>query len=175
MENETKQNWLKANAKVCIIGVVAVLAIVAVVVVLMMNQKDSPEKVIESYISAMQNGDVDAMMEIMDLKGAVAWESCGKDPEKFMEEYNKISDDDVKAYESEFRSTMESSMQMLQNFGGLELSINKIETPEKLANDLYAVTANVKMKVTVLGMEQNQEEDMSIAVYNGKYIGEYSK
>lgn len=178
MENENtevKENWFKKNGKVCIIALVAILAIVAVVVVLLMNQKDSPEKVMESYINAMASGDVDAMMKITDLKGYYAWEQCDKDASKFAEEYKKATNEDTSSYEEDIKSTLESGMQMLQAFGGLEMTINSIETPEKLADDLYKVKANIKMKITVLGMDQEQDQDMAIVTYNGKYVGEYSE
>lgn len=175
MENENKENWLKKNWKVCVIALVAVVAIAAVVVFIIMNQKPSPEKVMESYINAMASGNVDDMMKITDLKGAYAWEQCGKDPAKFEEEYKKVAGLDTSSYEEQIKSTLESGIQMLQSFGGLKMTVNSMGTPEKLADNLYAVKANVKMKITVLGMDQEQDQDMSIAIYNGKFIGEYSK
>lgn len=176
MENEEKkENWFKKNWKVCAIAAVVVVAIAAIVVVILMNQKDSPEKVMESYVKAMGDANVDEMVKITDLKGAYAWEKCGKDPSKFAEEYKNAASVDMGAYEGEFKNSLESGLAMLKSFGGIQITINKIEQPEKLADNLFAVKANVKMKMSFLGKEQEQDQDMSIAVYNGKFIGEYSK
>lgn len=176
MENEEKkENWFKKNWKVCAIAAVVVIAIAAVVVVLLMNQKPSPEKVMEAYVNAMAEGNVDEMMKVTDLKGAYAWEKCDQDPSKFAEEYKNAANIDMSSFEGELKSSLESSLGMIKSFGGVEITINNIEQPEKLADNLYGVKANVKMKMTIFGMEQEQDQDMSIATYNGKFIGEYSK
>ena len=47
-----------------------------------------------------------------------------------------------------------------------------MEKPEQLANNIYKVKANVKVKVAIFGINQEQNIDVSIAVYNGKFIGE---
>lgn len=63
-------------------------------------------------------------------------------------------------------------MGLLKSFGGVEMSINNIEKPEELAKNLYKVNANVKMKVSVFGVNQEQDQDMSLIVYNGRFVGE---
>ena len=105
-------------------------------------------------------------------KGACAWEKCSKDASKFEEEYKKISDDDAKSYESTIKSSLEKGMNLLKSFGGVELTVNKAEKPEEMAKNLYKIKANVKMKVSVFGVEQEQDQDISLVVYNGRYIGE---
>ena len=169
---ETKQNWFKAHLVVCIISIVVVIAAVVGIVLLVNNNGgQSPEKVIETYVAAMQEGNVDKIMSMTDVKGACAWAKCGRDASKFEEEYNKISDEDAKSYESTTKSGLEAAIGMLKAFGGVEMSINSIEKPEELAKNLYKVKANVKMKVSVFGVNQEQEQDIMLAVYNGRFIG----
>lgn len=170
---EVKQNWFKSHMPVCIIaGVVVIAAVVVVVFLLMNNGGQSPEKVVETYVQAMQEGNVDKLMNITDLKGAYAWYKCGKKAEKFEETYNKISDNDIKSYEKTFKSGLNTAFGMLKSFGGVQISINNMGKPEEISKGLYKIKANIKMKVSVLGTEQEQDQDLSLAVYNGKFIGD---
>lgn len=170
---ETKQNWFKSHMTLCIIcAVVVIAAVVAVVLLVNNNGGQSPEEVVKTYVAAMQEGNTDKIMDMTDIKGAYAWYECGGDAEKFEEEYNKISDSEINSYKDTFKSGIDSAMGMLKAFGGVEMSINSIEKPEELAKGLYKVNANVKMKVSVFGTNQEQDQDLSLAVYNGKYIGE---
>ena len=169
---ETKQNWFKTHMAVCIVAVVAIVAVVVAIVLLTGKGGQSPEKVMETYIEAMKEGNVDKIMNITDLKGVYAWSKCGRDASKFEETYNSISDDDVKNYESTARSGLDAAIGMLKSFGSLEMSINNMDKPVELAKNLYKIKANVKMKVSVFGVNQEQDQDIILAVYNGKYIGE---
>lgn len=170
---EKKQNWFKAHMAVCIVSVIVVIAAVVAIVLLVNNKgPQSPEKVMETYVEAMKEGNVDKLMNIMDIKGACAWAKCGRNPEKLEEAYNSISDEDAKKYETTARTGLETAMKLLSAFGNVEMSINKMETPKELGKNLYSVKANVNIKVSVFGVEQEQTQDMSVVVYNGKYIGE---
>ncbi|MBP3801231.1 MAG: hypothetical protein J6I85_04255 [Clostridia bacterium] len=172
--NEPKTNWFKTHKKQCIIGVVAVVAIVAVVVVvLMMMNSNSPEKVMETYVKAMSSGNSDELVKITDLKGAAAWGKCNHDPEKFLDEYNKISDDEAKGYEKEVKSALDAATSLFTTLGSkFTMETSNIEKPEQLANNIYKVKAKVKIKVSIFGINHEQDVDLSIAVYNGKFIGE---
>lgn len=173
---EVKQNWFKSHKTACIIIAVAlVAAIVAVVLVFTLNKGQSPEKIVETYVEAMNEGNVDKIMDMTDIKGAYAWYTCGRDASKFEEEYNKISDAEINSYKDTFKSGLESAIGMLKAFGGVEMKINSMEKPEEVAKGLYTIKANTKMKVSVFGMDQEQDQDLVLAVYNGKYIGEASK
>ena len=132
----------------------------------------TPEKVMETYVQAMQEGNVDKVMEMTDLKGAYAWAMCGRDPQKFEEQYNKISDDEINSYRDQIKSGLDAAIGMLKSFGSLEMKINKMEPAQEIGKGLYKIKANVKMKVSVFGVEQEQDQDIVLAVYNGKYIGE---
>ncbi|MBO6232996.1 MAG: hypothetical protein J6N78_02915 [Clostridia bacterium] len=170
---EKKSNWFKAHMAVCIISVVVVIAaVVAIVLLVNNNGGKSPEDVMKTYVEAMQEGNVDKLMGVMDLKGAYAWSKCGRNANKLEEVYKSVSDDDVKKYESTAKSGLESAMKLLKTFGSVQISIAEMEKPEELAKDLYKVKAKVNIKVSVFGVEQEQKQDMSIAVYNGRYIGE---
>ena len=183
---EKKSNWFKAHMAVCIISVVVVIAaVVAIVLLVNNNGGKSPEDVMKTYVEAMQEGNVDKLMGVMDLKGAYAWSKCGRNANKLEEVYKSVSDDDVKKYESTAKSGLESAMKLLKDnkplayyeellktFGSVQISIAEMEKPEELAKDLYKVKAKVNIKVSVFGVEQEQKQDMSIAVYNGRYIGE---
>ncbi len=173
---QTKQNWFKSHMTVCIIAVIIVIAAVVGIVLLTNNKGgQSPEKVVETYVQAMQDGNVDKIMEMTDIKGAYAWEQCGRDASKFQEEYNKISDSDAQTYKDTLKSGLDAAIGMLKAFGGVQMSINNMEKPEELAKDLYKIKANAKMKVSVFGVDQEQDQDLILVVYNGRYIGEASE
>ena len=168
---ETKTNWFKSHMTVCIISAIVVIAAVVAIVLLVGNKGgQSPEDVVKTYVAAMQEGDADKIMNITDVKGT--WSKCGGDASKFEETYNSISDEDAKSYESTAKSGISTAMGLLKSFGGVEMSINNIEKPEELAKNLYKVNANVKMKVSVFGVNQEQDQDMSLIVYNGRFVGE---
>ncbi|MBO4293785.1 MAG: hypothetical protein J5881_05315 [Clostridia bacterium] len=170
---ETKTSWFKSHMTVCIISAVVVIAVVvALVFILGNNGGKSPEEVVKTYVAAMQEGNSDKIMSITDVKGVCAWEKCGRDASKFEETYKSISDDEAKKYESTAKSGLDTAMGLLKSFGGVEMSINNIEKPEELATNLFKVNANVKMKVSVFGIEQEQDQNMSLVVYNGRFIGE---
>ena len=171
---ETKQNWFKAHMTVCIISAVVVIAAV-VAIVIIVNRTLTPEDVVKTYVAAMNEGKIDKIMNIADFKGACAWAKCKNDASKFEEEYKKCSDDDAKTYEQITKSTLETAMKIVKNIGKLEMSINNIETPEELAKDLYKVKASVKMKVSVFGVNQEQDQDIALIVYKGKYVCEATK
>lgn len=171
MENGTNQNGeTKNNSKVWIIGAVALVAVIAVVLVFMMNNGNNPKKVMETYIQSMSNGDIDSLMKVVDVKGVLAWENCGKNPEKFLEEYNKISDTEVKDSEEKVKTALKSGSQILKSVGDLEMKVNKVEEPEKIGENIYRVKANVHIKVTAFGLSNEQDRDFKIVVYNGKFI-----
>ena len=169
---ETKQNWFKSHMAVCIVAVVAVAAVVVAIVLLTGKGGKSPEDVMKTYVDAMKEGNVDKIMSITDVKGVYAWAKCGRDASKFEETYNGISNDEVKGYEETARSGLDAAIGMLKSFGDLEMSINNMDKPVELAKNLYKIKANVKMKVSVFGVNQEQDQDIVLAVYNGKYIGE---
>lgn len=170
---ETKTNWFKSHMTVCIISAIVVIAAVVAIVLLVGNKGgQSPEEVVKTYVAAMQEGDTDKIMNITDVKGVYAWSKCGGDASKFEETYKSISDEDAKSYESTAKSGISTAMGLLKSFGGVEMSINNIEKPEELAKNLYKVKANVKMKVSVFGVNQEQDQDMSLMVYNGRFVGE---
>ena len=168
---EKKQGWLKSHLALCIICVVIIAAVVVGVYFVMQNQADTPEKVAEKYVTAMKEGNSDQIMQITDIKGAYAWDKCGKDASKFIEEYNKTSDDAVNSYKDELKSSLDSAMAMLKAFGGVNISLKNVETPVELSKGLYKVKANMEMEA--FGMKQ--DKGTSLLVYNGKYIGEYSE
>lgn len=168
---ETKTNWFKSHMTVCIISAIVVIAAVVAIVLLVGNKGgQSPEDVVKTYVAAMQEGDADKIMNITDVKGACAWTKCGGDAEKFEETYNSISDADAKTFESTAKSGISTAMGLLKSFGGVEMSINNIEKPEELAKSLYKVKANVKTKASVFGLNQEQEQDIELIVYNGKFV-----
>ena len=170
---EKKTNWFKSHMAVCIISAVVVIAAVVAIVLLVGNKGgQSPEDVVRTYVAAMQEGNTDKIMNITDVKGACAWAKCGQDASKFEDEYNKISDEDAKSYEKTARTGLDTAMGLLKTFGGVEMSINNIEKPEEMAKNLFKVKATVKMKVSVFGVDQEQDQEMSLVVYNGRFIGE---
>lgn len=170
---EKKSNWFKAHMAVCIISVVVVIAaVVAIVLLVNNNGGKSPEDVMKTYVEAMQEGNVDKLMEVVDVKGFYAWMKCGQKAEKFEETYNSISDEEAKKYESTAKSGLEAGFKILKAFGKFEMSINNIEKPEELAKELYKVKANLKVKASVFGVEQDNNQEKSIMVYKGRYIGE---
>ncbi len=133
---------------------------------------NNPEEVVKNYIEAMQEADTDKMVNMTDIKGAYAWKQCDGNVSEFDEEYKKISKNEEKKIEEKVRASIEYDNSFIKNFGGVEMSIENIEKPEKLAKNLYKVKVSVKMKISVLGKIQEQDQDMTLVVYNGKYIGE---
>lgn len=173
---EVKTNWFKTHKTQCIIGAVVVVAIVAAVVIFMMMNTGNPEKTMEAYLKAMSSGDSEELLKITDLKGAAAWEKCNGKPEKFEEEYNKISDENAKKYEEQLKSVFSSATSLLKSLGtSYTMETESIEKPVELGKNLYRVNAKVKIKMSIFGINQEQEKDESIVVYNGKFIGEYSE
>lgn len=172
MENGTNQNGgTKTNSNVWIIGAIALVAVIAVVLVFMINNgANNPKKVMETYINSMSSGDIDSLMKVVDIKGVVAWENAGKKAEKFLEEYNKISDQDVKDNEEKVKNALKAGSEILKAVGDLEMKVNKVEEPEKIAENMYRVRANVHIKVTAFGLSNEQDRDFKIIVYNGKFI-----
>lgn len=166
---EKKTNWFKSHMAVCIISAVVVIAAVVAIVLLVGNKGgQSPEDVVKTYVEAMQEGNADKLMNITDVKGACAWTKCGRNASKFEETYNSISDEDAKAYEKIFKTTIEATLKLAK----IEMSIKNIEKPEEIAKNLFKVKASVKTKFSVFGIEQEQDQDISLVVYNGRYIGE---
>lgn len=170
---EKKTNWFKSHMAVCIISAVVVIAAVVAIVLLVGNKGgQSPEDVVKTYVEAMQEGNADKLMNITDVKGACAWTKCGRNVSKFEETYNSISDEDAKSYEKTAKTGLETAMGLLKSFGGVQISLNNIEKPEEMAKNLFKVKATMKMKVSVFGVDQEQDQDISLVVYNGRYIGE---
>jgi TPP-dependent indolepyruvate ferredoxin oxidoreductase alpha subunit len=130
------------------------------------------EQVVKTYVEAMQEGNADKLMNITDVKGACAWTKCGRNASKFEETYNSISDEDAKAYEKTAKTGLDTAMGLLKSLGGVQISLNNIEKPEEMAKNLFKVKATMKMKVSVFGVDQEQDQDISLVVYNGRYIGE---
>ena len=170
---EKKTNWFKSHMAVCIISAVVVIAAVVAIVLLVGNKGgQSPEDVVKTYVEAMQEGNSDKIMNVADIKGLYAWAKCGGDTSKFVEYYNKISDDEAKSYEKTAKTVFDTAMGFSKSFGGIQMSINNIEKPEELDKNLYKVRANVKVKASVFGVAQEQHQDITLVVYNGKLVGQ---
>ena len=157
---------------VCIISVVVVIAaVVAIVLLVNNNGGKSPEDVMKTYLEALQEGNTDKLVNIIDSKGAYAWVKCNGKAEKFEEAYNSISDSEVDAFDGMFKLGLKTTLTATKG-AQVEITINKIEKPEELAKGLYKVKANIRVKGSAFGISQDKNRDISIVVYNGKYIGE---
>lgn len=165
-----KTNWFKSHLSLCIILVIIIAAVVAGAYFLL-NKGDSPEQVAEKYVNAMSEGSSDKILEITDLKGAYAWEKCGKDADKFLEQYKNSPDFDVNSYKDTLKKSLDQAMAMLKTFGDIKISLQGVEKPEEIAKGLYKVKAKIKMEA----FGQETEQTAILAVYNGKYIGEISE
>lgn len=165
----TKTETKKGNTVLCaVIAIVVIAAIVAGVYFLVVNKSGNPEEVAKKYVEAMNEGSADKIIEITDAKAALAWKNCDGDIEKFEEELNKVNDEDANSYKDELKNSLDQAMAMLKAFGGVTLELNNVEKPVDMGKGIYKVTANVKMAV----FGQEQEQDINLATYNGKYIGE---
>ena len=153
-----------------IIALVLVAAIAAGVYFFVIKNGGKPEDVAKKYVEAMNESSSDKIIEMTDIKAALAWKNCNADIEKFEEELNKISDESINSYKDELKNSLDEAMSMLKTFGGVTLELNSVETPEDLGKGIYKVTANVKMKV----FGQEQDQPINLATYKGKYIGEVS-
>lgn len=165
---ETKPNFFKAHLGIIITCVVIALVAVAAIFIFMNNKSGSPEDIFKTYVEAMKEGSSDKIMDMTDVKGALAWSSCGRKPEKFIDEYNSITNEKADEYKETAKNSLDSAMSIIKAFGGVEINLKNIETPVDLGNNLYKVKGNITMKV--LGMEQDQT--ITLVTYNGKYIGE---
>ena len=132
-----------------------------------MNGGD-PKAIFNTYVEAMKEGNADKMMNVTDVKGALAWNNCGRDANKFIDAYNSISNEEADSYKETAKSSLDSAMSIIKAFGGVEINLKNVEEPEELGNNLKKVKGNITMKV--LGMEQDQT--ITLVTYNGKYIGE---
>lgn len=165
----TKTETKKGNTVLyAVIAVVVIAAIVAGIYFLVVNNSGNAEEVAKKYVEAMNEGSADKIIEITDEKAALAWKNCDGDVEKFEEELNKVNEEDANSYKDELKNSLDQAMAMLKAFGGVTLELNKVEKPEDMGKGIYKVTANVKM--SVFGQEQDQ--DINLATYKGKYIGE---
>lgn len=168
---EKKQNWFKQHIALCIIIAVVIVVAAVGVCFLFSNKGLTPEEVATKYVEAMSEGSSDKIMELTDLKGAYAWEKCDNQADKFIEEYNKISDADVDSYKDEMKKSLDTAMAMLKAFGGVQISLKDVEKPEELGKGLYKVKTNMKMEA--FGNEQDRAN--ILVVYNGKYVGTISE
>lgn len=165
---ETKSNFFKSHASIIITCVIILAVAVAAVLIFMNNKGETPEKIFETYVEAMKEGSSDKIMDITDVKGALAWNNCGRDATKFIDAYNSVTNEEADKYKETAKSSLDSAMSIIKAFGGVEINLKNIESPVDLGNNLYKVKGNITMKV--LGMEQDQE--ITLVTYNGKYIGE---
>ena len=87
-QTETKPSFFKRYGLAIFICLV-VVAVAVTAVVLFMNKKNaSPETVFNTYVDAMKEGNADKLMDVTDVKGVIAWASCGKNTNTFIEKYN---------------------------------------------------------------------------------------
>lgn len=165
---ETKPGFFKKHCVAIIISLLVIAAAAVAITFFIMNNQSGPEKVFNTYVEAMKEGNSDKIMDITDVKGAMAWSSCGRNPKTFIEKYNSITNEQADKYKNTTKTTLDSAMSLIKAFGGVEINVKNMEKPEDLGNGLFKVKGQITMKV--LGMEQDQT--ISLVVYNGKYIGE---
>ena len=168
---ETKPNFFKTHGIAILVCVLVIALAVGAFFIFKNVSGGNPKDVFNAYVEAMKEGNSDKIMNVTDVKGALAWNNCGRDKDKFIDAYNSISNEEADSYKDTTKSSLDSAMSIIKAFGGVEINLKNIEEPESLGNNLYKVKGNVTMKV--LGMEQDQS--ISLVTYNGKYIGEMSE
>ena len=165
---------LKTHIKLVVI-VIALIVIAVVVAVVFTG--GGPKKAVESYISAMDNADSKAFIEAMDFKGAMAWENCEEDEEKFVDEYEDIDedDDDLKEQFEQAEETMADLIDTIDDhYEEYSVKIKEFKETEKLADGLYKVKAQIETK-TKSKDEDDEDENTNtntstFIVYNDKII-----
>lgn len=167
-QTATKPSFFKAHGVAIIVTLLVIVAAAAAIIFFVMNNQSGPEKVFNTYVDAMREGSSDKIMDITDIKGAMAWAKCNKNPNTFIEKYNSITNEQADKYRDTTKSSLDAAMSLLKVFGGVEINVKNMEKPVDLGNNLYSVKGQITIKV--LGMEQDQT--ISVVTYNGKYIGD---
>ena len=169
MEKEKNEDVLKKA--LIIIGIAVILGIIIAVVIITL-QSNSGETTFKEYVEATFTGKTDKMMELTDLKAILAWKNCGREPSKFKEEYDKIQDKEAEDYKEKYREKLISSYKSYNStFGGnMEINVTKVEKPENLGNDLEKYKGKIQIKMFNI----ENETDMTMIIYNGKYVVEVS-
>lgn len=130
-----------------LIGIIAIAVVVILAIVLMFLSRGA-KATVKDYVKAMQKGDSNKVINLMDMIGATAFESTKSDLSKFDETYTEMKKDKEmkekfeefkKEYKDQFKLDTDSKMKISVK----NLKEEKVEGSKKLKK----VTCTIKVKL----------------------------
>ncbi|MBR3133140.1 MAG: hypothetical protein IKG42_03605 [Clostridia bacterium] len=156
--------FCKGNVKV--VGAIAAVVVVAIVALLVFG--GGPKKAVKGFVAGMNKADSKKILKYYDAKGAIAWEKCDGDAEKFKDEYKDVDDDDAERAE-EYIEKMADSLGDYDKYSAKVEKIKEVKK-QKGCSGLYKVKAKVKTKYEYDGDEKESSDTVTFVVYKGKVI-----
>lgn len=125
--------------------VLAIILVIVMIVFLVKWVKKSPIRVVEKFIEASEDEDIEKLEKLFDFKGFVAWNECDEKVSKFKDEYKKTEDDDIDDLLEEWGYDDRSDYLESMLYGGADLEIKGEPTSNKKDNGIYKVKAKIKV------------------------------
>ena len=158
------------NKKIFRIGIllIAIIVIIVLIVVIANWIKNSPIRLVENYLSAAEQGDVDKQEKMIDFAGMYAWEECDEDVDDFYDIYKDVSDNDVEEKLNDWGYENKEDYIKSIIYGDDNISYNISGDPdmEKIGKNMYEVEA--KIEIDDDGYEF--DETWRFTIYKNKII-----
>lgn len=150
------------------IVLIAIIVVVVLIVVIVNWNKNAPVRLVEKYISAAEEGDLDKQEDMFDFDGWYAWEECDEDVDDFYDLYKDVSDNDVeeKINDWGYEDKEDYIKSIIYGDDNVSYKISGDPDVEKIGKNMYEVEA--KIEVDDDGYEF--KETWKFTIYKNKII-----
>lgn len=153
---------IKENKKIAI-GVLAVLLVIILIVIIANASNGKPSKYedkIKTVVKALNSESKmkSAIKDVIDVKGAAAWQEADQESEDFNKEYKKLKKDDDEVED------MEKALKEYAKNASEEYKVKSIKEPKRDSKNkkIWTVTATLE--------EDGDEAQVKFVFYKGKVI-----
>jgi len=171
----------KFNFKKYLPYVVGAVVVIAVIILLVSMFAGGPKKAVKKYISAMNKGNAEKMVKVMDFKGEKAWkysydvdDFSEDDYEEFIDNYEDIDNDDIKDIKKEVEEDYEDRFDDIDDeYKSYKVKVEEFKSVDKLGKDLYVVKAKVSVKAKPEDKDEDEIDSSSVlkfVVYKNKIV-----
>lgn len=181
MEKENSKEVKKRIVALSIIIVVLILAVVGGVFLVNKYNKNKAEEekvgniknVINEYFDAHNNYNVDKYLNVLDLRGGVAFEKCSEDLSKFKETYDAVSEDEIEVYKNAKSNEMDMfKVLRTQTLDYCTTELNNVKDYEEVNGIEGMIKADIETteKFAYQGNETVKQKEATCYIYNNKIV-----
>lgn len=181
MEKEKSNVAKKRVIALIVLIIVLIVAVVGGAMVVDRNKKNKLEEekvgnirnIVNEYFDAHNNYDIDKYLNILDLKGGVAFEKCDGDLSKFNDTYESVSEEEIEVY----RNAKKNEMDMFKSLRTETLDyctteLNNIKSYEEVSDvdGMIKVDIDTTEKFAYQGNETVKEKEAICYIYKDKMV-----